>query len=85
MNLHRPARSHSKTLRAIETEALLWGFVSDVPNDPTRLEHGLHEIVKQEKALVVRGVREASKRLGASCSTQAAPESRSLDAWSLFP
>ena len=61
MKLHRPARSHSKTLRAIETEALLWGFVSDVLKDPTRLEHGLDEMVKQEKALVARGPGEDGK------------------------
>jgi site-specific DNA recombinase len=32
------ACSQSKTLRAVETEALVWGFVSDVLKDPTRLK-----------------------------------------------
>ena len=55
------ACSQSKTLRAVETEALVWGFVSDVLKDPTRLKRGLDEMVKQEKALVARGPGEDSK------------------------
>lgn len=49
------ACSYSKTLRAEETEALVWRFVSGILKDPVRLERGLNEMLVQEKALTVRG------------------------------
>jgi hypothetical protein len=49
------ACSQSKTLCAVETEALVWGFVSGVLKDPTRLELGLNRMIEQEKALRSRG------------------------------
>src|SRR5215208_534728 len=50
-----PACSQGKYFRAVETEALVWGFVSDILKDPTRLERGLNEMLEQEKALLYRG------------------------------
>ncbi len=55
------ACSQSKTLRAVETEALVWEFVSDVLKDPTRLKRGLDEMVEREKALISRGPAEEGK------------------------
>jgi site-specific DNA recombinase len=57
------ACSQSKTLRAVETEALVWEFVSDVLKDPTRLKRGLDEMVEREKALISRGPAEEGKTL----------------------
>lgn len=53
--LGRDACSQSKTLRAVETETMVWGFVSDVLKDPARLERGLDEMLRQEKALTASG------------------------------
>jgi site-specific DNA recombinase len=49
------ACSQGKSFRAVETEALVWGFVSGMLKDPTRLERGLSEMLEQEKALLYRG------------------------------
>jgi hypothetical protein len=34
---------------------MVWGFVSDVLKDPARLERGLDEMLRQEKALTASG------------------------------
>jgi site-specific DNA recombinase len=47
--------SQGKTFRAVETETMVWGFVSDVLKEPARLERGLDQLVEQEKALTATG------------------------------
>jgi site-specific DNA recombinase len=73
------ACSQSKTLRAVETEALVWGFVSDVLKEPTRLERGLDEMLKQEKALVARGPGEDGKMWFKKLTELETQEERLLD------
>ena len=73
------ACSQSKTLRAIETEALVWGFVSGVLQDPTRLELGLNRMIEQEKALVSRDPGDDSEALLKKLAELEVQEERLLD------
>jgi site-specific DNA recombinase len=73
------ACSQSKTLRAVETEALVWGFVSGVLKDPTRLELGLNRMIEQEKALGSRGSGDYSKAWLKKLSELEVQEERLLD------
>jgi site-specific DNA recombinase len=73
------ACSQSKTLRAVETEAFVWEFVSDVLKDPTRLKRGLDELVRQEKELVGRGHGEDDKTWFKKLADLEIQEERLLD------
>lgn len=73
------ACSQSKTLRAVETEAFVWEFVSDVLKDPTRLKRGLDELVRQEKELVGRGHEEDGKTWFKKLADLETQEERLLD------
>jgi hypothetical protein len=73
------ACSQSKTLRAVETEALVWGFVSGVLKDPARLELGLNEMIEQEKALVSRGPADDSEAWLKKLAKLEVQEERLLD------
>jgi site-specific DNA recombinase len=73
------ACSQSKTLRAVETEALVWGFVSGALKDPTRLKRGLDKMVEQEKALISRGPGDDRKMGLKKLSELEAQEERLLD------
>jgi hypothetical protein len=73
------ACSQSKTLRAMETEAIVWGFISDVLKEPTRLKRGLDKMVEQEKASISRGPRDDSQTWLKKLSGLEAQEERLLD------
>jgi site-specific DNA recombinase len=73
------ACSHSKTRRAVETEALVWRFVSGVLKDPARLELGLNRMIEQEKALVSRGPEDDSEAWLKKLAELEVQEERLLD------
>jgi hypothetical protein len=73
------ACSQSKTFLAVETEALVWGFVSGILKDPTRLERGLDEMLEQEKALSSRGAGEDEETWLNKLAELEAQEERLLD------
>jgi hypothetical protein len=42
--------SHGRNHRAEETEAILWGLISRLIQDPERLKSGLEELIEQERS-----------------------------------
>jgi Recombinase zinc beta ribbon domain len=48
------ACSQGKNIRAEETEAAVWGFVSRILKDPERLRRGIDEMLDRERALTSR-------------------------------
>jgi hypothetical protein len=77
--LGRHACSQSKSLRAEETEALIWGFVSSILKDPERLQRGLDEMLRQEEALAPRYPNEDTDSWLKKLSELEAQEERLLD------
>jgi site-specific DNA recombinase len=52
--LGQHACSQGKNIRAEDTEAVVWGFVSSILKDPERLRRGIDEMLAREKASAPR-------------------------------
>ena len=73
------ACSQGKNIRAEETEAAVWGFVSQILKDPERLRRGIDEMLDRERALTSRSPSNDEESWLKKLSELEAQEERLLD------
>jgi len=73
------ACSQGKNIRAEETEAAVWDFVSGILKDPERLRRGIDEMLDRERALTSRSPGDDEESWLKKLSELVAQEERLLD------